>query len=1064
MTDGFRTIEDMVVATAEALRPPLRLTVAEAAAEFRYVNNPGVFVGKWDNNKAPYLVDPMNVTTSRDYTGMILVGPAQCGKALDIQTVIEVPGGTKTMGELRPGDWVFGPDGQPTQVFGTSAVMTGHRCLRVTFDDGESIVADEDHLWAVNDTWARDPYASTIKATRNMERTYRITTSKGTPRFRYSIPVAAPVERPDVRLPIDPYLLGVWLGDGRRDMGSLMLGSEDCPHITARLLSRLLVCRVHRGEGNAARTADRVTVDGLHSALRRAELLGEEKAIPPEYLRASIAQRRELMRGLMDTDGTVARGGRLQISSSYEGLAGGIRELAWSLGAKVHSDEKATFFSYKGERKRGRQSYRISFIVESPADFVTLPRHLAAVEKHERAVSKRPTHSGRRFIRAIEEVASVPVKCIRVDRPDGLFLVGRALIATHNTDIFFNMLGHRVICDPADIMLIHMTMVSARDFAIRRVERYYRDNPDIDQRILPGKHNRSHRTTKFSSGMLLSMSWPAITELSGRPIPFLWLTDYDRMTENVDGEGSPYALAKKRATTFRQRGMCVAESSPGWEIDDPRWTPKTKHEAPPTRGILSLYNAGDRRRWYWPCPHCNAAFEPRFELLQYDVKESDLLVAAEGAVMACPECGGIIHHYDHAGVPGKDALNRKGRWVRDGETWRPGLDGVGGVIIGTARRTDTASFWLNGAASAFVDWKTIVYNYLKAYDDFVRTGSQESLKATINADQGMPFMPRGSEISRLPEDLKAGTRSPLGVVPVGVRYLIAAIDIQKNKFVVQVHGLGRGGDIWVIDRFDVRTSARIDPESDKDKPQYFWVKPASHHEDWGLLIQAILTRGYPLENDVRKRSMSIRLVGCDTGGQEGVTANAYNFWRFLRDGPEEGEDEPPGWEEGLHRRLQLVRGTALPAAPRVQLIFPDSDRKDRRAGARGEVPVLQIQTNLLKDQLDAMLDRKTPGGGKITFAEKLPDSFFNELTVERRGLKGWENPKQLRNESWDLLCYTIALSLSRHIRAEQIDWDDPPEWAAEWDSNTLIYGDSAPRAFEGEKKTLDRRAVADALT
>lgn len=641
----------------------------------------------------------------------------------------------------------------------------------------------------------------------------------------------------------------------------------------------------------------------------------------------------------------------------------------------------------------------------------------------------------------------------------GVIFVGPA--QSGKTEMLFNLLTHSALCDPADLMLIHMTKMSARDFAIRRVDRYFRDNPEVAARILPGKHNRSMLTTRFVSGMMLSMSWPSISELSGKPVPRLWLTDYDRMSPDVGGEGSPYQLAKKRATTFRQRGMTVAESSPGWEIDDPRWSPKTKHEAPPTQGILSLYNAGDRRRWYWPCPHCNTPFEPRFELLHYDDRETDLLAAAEAAYMVCPAigCGGVIQHYDSEGGPGKDTLNKRGRWVRDGMEWKPGPDGLAGEIVGTPRRTDTASFWLNGAAAAFTDWRTITYNYLKALDSFLKTGEQESLKTTVNTDQGMPYMPRGSEIGRLPEDLKKGAKSPIGVVPAGVRFLVAAIDVQRNKFVVQVMGVGRGGDLWVIDRFDIKTSLRIDPMTGAA----YWCSPGSYAEDWRLIVPEVLARDYPLENDPSGRSMRIRLVGCDSGGREGVTANAYNFWRFLRDGPENGEDKPDKWEEGLHQRFQLVRGTANLGAPRVQLTFPDSERKDRRAGGRGEVPVLALNSNMIKDQLNAMLDRRVPGGGMITFADNLSDSFYLELVAETRGPKGWENPKNLRNESWDLFCYAIALSLSRHIKAEQIDWDEPPLWAAEWDRNSLVYGRDVPRAFVNENKEVDMRALADAL-
>jgi phage terminase large subunit GpA-like protein len=69
--------------------------------------------------------------------------------------------------------------------------------------------------------------------------------------------------------------------------------------------------------------------------------------------------------------------------------------------------------------------------------------------------------------------------------------------------------------------------------------------------------------------MLFTLSWPTISELSGKPIPRLWLSDYDRMPQNVDGEGAPFDLARKRAQTFKRYGMTVAESSPGFAVDNP---------------------------------------------------------------------------------------------------------------------------------------------------------------------------------------------------------------------------------------------------------------------------------------------------------------------------------------------------------------------------------------------------------------------------------------------------------------------------------------------------------------
>ena len=126
-------------------------------------------------------------------------------------------------------------------------------------------------------------------------------------------------------------------------------------------------------------------------------------------------------------------------------------------------------------------------------------------------------------------------------------------------------------------------------------------------------------------------------------------------------------------------------------------------------------------------------------------------------------------------------------------------------------------------------------------------------------------------------------------------------------------------------------------------------------------------------------------------------------------------------------------------ASRIQIGFPDSERKDRHAGARGDVPVMFINGNMIKDTLNQMLDRTEPGGGMVTFPNWLPDDFFSELCVEVKTSKGWENLRKLRNESWDLCSYALALSLHRHIRLERIDWENPPGWAEEHDLNDLVF-------------------------
>lgn len=664
-----------------------------------------------------------------------------------------------------------------------------------------------------------------------------------------------------------------------------------------------------------------------------------------------------------------------------------------------------------------------------------------------------------------------PMECLTSTDYIGMVFAGPA--RTGKSDMFFNWLTHTAICDPADMMHVLMTMNVARDWSQKDLRRAFRHSPDLGKTVAPGRHNQSTHDIRFLSGMHLLVKWPTITELSGKTVGRNWISDYDRIPESVDGEGNAYDLTAKRGQTFRRNAMTVAESSPGFEIEEPNWVAKTPHEAPPTKGILALYNRGDRRRWYWRCPHCRNAFEPDFKLLVIP-DSADHVEAAEATVMACPHCSGVIWHDGRDGVPGKNELNQvdlgNARWVRDGELWLPAEKRVEGVAF----RSDIASFWMKGPAAAFTTWRDLALKYLKAEEEYDRTGSQEALKTTINTDQGLPFLARGTHEGRLWEDVRAMARD-LGVkvVPEGVRFLVATVDVQKNRFEVQVHGIGVGGDITVVDRFALTKSPRLDDDGDPER-----VAPASYIEDWDLLVDHVLLKTYPL-GDGSGRHMAVKMVGCDSGGAAGerrdgerkhdssTTKVAYAFWRRLRsvDGSEEvpvctasGTPIPPG----LHRRFQLLKGSSNKQAPRVHLTHPDSERKDRNAGARGEIPVLMLNTGSLKDQLNTMLDRKLPGGGRINLPDWLPDTFFAEMVAEVRSGKGWEKVAE-RNEAWDLLVYAIGVALYRPIRLERLDWDDPPSWAKDWDDNALVFAaDAGPpdtQAPEAPKRSLEELAA-----
>jgi phage terminase large subunit GpA-like protein len=290
------------------------------------------------------------------------------------------------------------------------------------------------------------------------------------------------------------------------------------------------------------------------------------------------------------------------------------------------------------------------------------------------------------------------------------------------------------------------------------------------------------------------------------------------------------------------------------------------------------------------------------------------------------------------------------------------------------------------------------------------------------------------------------------MVPPWVRFLIATIDVQADAFVVRITGFGPGNDMTLIDTFKIRKSNRLDPH-DLRGTQYAKLDPASYPEDWDLIVEQVIESSYPLA-DGSGRRMAIKATGCDSGGKDGVTTNAYTFWRKLRDDSE---------GRGYHRRFHLVKGTTTRDAPRRKTSYPDSNRRDRNAGARGDVPVQLFNSNLLKDQLNALLGRAEPGGGMMRFPAWTPIWVFKQLTAEDRGPKGWVNPSNRRNEDWDLSYYALGLCLHPDINLERITWNDgEPAWAKPWDENIFVFAPEEPGPIRVDGgPPINLRRIAD---
>ncbi|EFH9190819.1 phage terminase large subunit family protein [Escherichia coli] len=596
-----------------------------------------------------------------------------------------------------------------------------------------------------------------------------------------------------------------------------------------------------------------------------------------------------------------------------------------------------------------------------------------------------------------------PMNCLTSREYDAVIFVGPARTGK-TIGLIDGWVIYNVICDPADMLIIQMTEEKAREHSKKRLARTFRVSPEVVSRLSPNKNDNNVYDRTFLAGNYLKIGWPSVNIMSSSDYKCVALTDYDRFPEDIDGEGDAFSLASKRTTTFMSSGMTLVESSPGRDVKDVKWRRTSPHEAPPTTGILSLYNRGDRRRWYWPCPHCGEYFQPCGDVVAGFRDIADPVLASEAAYIQCPSCSGRIMPEQ------KRELNGRGVWLRDGESIN-----ADGSRYGDPRRSRIASFWMEGPAAAYQTLSQLVYKLLTAEQEYETTGSEETLKTVINTDWGLPYLPRASMEQRKSELLEQRAEPvPSRSVPDGVNFLVATVDVQAGRhrrFVVQVTGYGSRGERWIIDRYNITQSLRGDSDGESQR-----IDPASYPEDWDVLLTDVFHKSWPLASDPSQQ-MRLMAMAVDSGGEDGVTDNAYKFWRRCR-------------RDGLGKRIYLFKGDSIRRAKLITRTFPDNTgRTGRRAQAAGDVPLWLLQTDALKDRVNNALWRDSPGPGYVHFPDWLGSWFYDELTYEERSSDGkWSKPGRGANEAFDLMVYAEALVILHGY--EKIRWPDAPEWAS----------------------------------
>ena len=794
-------IQELWTSTMVMFRPPRVQTVSQWADAHRVlVSESSSEPGRWRTDRAPYQKEIMDAFTQPGVSEIVVMASSQVGKALDINTPIPTPDGWKRMGDLLVGDKVYDENGRECSVTAATEVMYDHPCYEVVFSDGNSIVADAEHRWAVDCIGAYgQPIGRQIKTTEEMSTTFKIGK-----RNAYSVPVTKALECEEKDLLIPPYTLGAWLGDGNTYAANLTQAKSDTPALVRRLHEDGVLTDIKSYtdttnviilDGKKALTRDGVCIHGhdmsvlgygkngwcaeclrqfskksqrgfevdpvlkrtMYSKLTELGLIGN-KHIPSEYLRASITQRMELLQGLMDTDGSCCkRGGRCEITLTEALLARDVSELLHSLGIKHTIKYRTTVCTSNGKRVNG-SAWRISFLTYADTPVFTFDRKLERLKA--RGSNTRTGETENRRIVDIIPVDSRPVRCITVDSDNHLYLAGDAMIPTHNSEIELNMLGRAIDVDPGPMLYVQPTDAVAEDYSKRRIAPMIAACPTLREKVYSAKSRDSSNTItmkSFPGGSLAIIGANSPADLASKPVRYIFLDEIDRFPKSAGTEGDPIELAERRTETFRHNRKIVKTS-----------TPTIKgHSA-----IEEAFMRGTQEEWQTECPHCKEYSFIRFGDIKYDSEkfkddDGNSNWAVSNVRWKCPICGDITPEHDTKRLPA--------RWKVKNEK---------------ALQNGIRSFRLNAFMSPWSDWTDLCLKFLRAKDDpdllqvFINTMLGESWEERLDTGE--------------PEKLYKRRETYYAEVPDEVLILTCGIDTQDNRLEYEVVGWDRNEQSWGI--------------------------------------------------------------------------------------------------------------------------------------------------------------------------------------------------------------------------------------------------------------------------
>ena len=476
------------------------------------------------------LSEELTALTLGEYERLCVAMPPR-HKLADSTPILTSNRGWTTHGDLKIGDYVYGLNGEPTKIIGISDKSNCNQLI--TFSNGSKILAHEEHLWTVSKRGNKNPLTIT---TSEIKKDYQYTEKNGKKRYRYHLPFIKPIQYPKTELPLDPYFLGLWLGDGSSTKPCITHDPKDIESIEHIPYKISTIC-THTETGVKTTYFSH---QGIIKKIKELHLYNN-KHIPRIYLEACVEDRLQLLAGLIDSDGSVDKNGRVRFININKQLINDVFELCTGLGLYpyFHVRKKEDMNHYKRNSKYNIKSTHDAYVVGFQ------PKYSIPTQIPRKKINKTPTHR-RLAITDITTVKGEQGKCIEIENPDGIYLAGKQLIPTHNSKSSMVTLAYPlwlIFQNPhLNILIVSNEASLAETFGIKLREYIKKYGAYFGVHLSESKHSSTHLMFEDKKGLAGSIKLVGANgSITGRDADYIIIDDPYKGFEDI----TPTLLQKR---------------------------------------------------------------------------------------------------------------------------------------------------------------------------------------------------------------------------------------------------------------------------------------------------------------------------------------------------------------------------------------------------------------------------------------------------------------------------------------------------------------------------------------